>query len=54
MHEEDAEGIAKYQCAKCGHASEWMGFRTTTEAKRGIPCPKCNVTEQGLSATELK
>lgn len=30
------------QCGKCKHESEWLVFDTVTEAKRGIPCPKCN------------
>lgn len=34
--------IAQFQCRKCGLQSEWMTFDTVTEAKRGIPCPRCN------------
>lgn len=35
-------GIALFRCGKCSHQTDWTGFRTITEAKRGIPCPKCN------------
>lgn len=31
-----------FECSRCGHKEEWMNMRTVTEAKRGIPCPKCN------------
>lgn len=34
--------IAKFACAKCGHASAWLRIRTITEAKQGIACPCCN------------
>jgi DNA-directed RNA polymerase subunit RPC12/RpoP len=30
------------ECSKCGHQSEWLLFDTVTEAKRGLPCPRCN------------
>jgi phage FluMu protein Com len=29
------------RCAKCGHVSDWIRFDTVTEAKRGLPCPRC-------------
>lgn len=32
----------RYLCPRCGHETGWMGAKTVTEAKRGIPCPKCN------------
>jgi hypothetical protein len=39
----DADGlICKFRCKKCGFQSEWLKMPTVTEAKRGIPCPKCN------------
>jgi hypothetical protein len=38
----DAPKIARFECKRCGHDSGWAKVRTATEAKRGIPCPKCN------------
>lgn len=38
---------AHFVCAKCGE-NDWFGC-TRTEARRGIPCPKCN---DGLSEKE--
>ena len=29
-------------CRKCDYQSEWLRFDTVTEAKRGLPCPRCN------------
>lgn len=38
----DADGIiVQMRCRKCGYQSEWMHIDTVTEAKRGLPCPKC-------------
>jgi len=34
--------IAKLACSECGEETDWIEFRTVTEAKRGIPCPACN------------
>ncbi|WP_316172127.1 MULTISPECIES: hypothetical protein [unclassified Bradyrhizobium] len=34
--------ICQLQCRKCEHKSEWFVFATVTEAKRGLPCPRCN------------
>lgn len=36
--------ICQMQCVTCGMKTDWMEFDTDTEAKRGIPCPKCNQT----------
>jgi len=33
---------AAFECKHCGERSEWMRIQSVTEAKRGIPCPKCN------------
>jgi hypothetical protein len=33
--------IAKFKCA-CGYESGWLQVNTTTEARRGLPCPACN------------
>lgn len=32
----------RYQCARCGLETDWQTARTVTEAKRGIPCSRCN------------
>jgi hypothetical protein len=34
--------IVILECGKCGHKTDWLPFRTITEAKRGAPCPNCN------------
>lgn len=34
--------VVQFQCAKCKYQSDWCEFDTVTEAKRGLPCPKCN------------
>lgn len=39
---EETWGIVRFQCLKCGDETDWMRVETMTEAKRGIPCPKCN------------
>lgn len=51
MHVSDAGGDGpddvhvRYECQRCGHETGWMMARTVTEAKRGIPCPTCNVID---------
>ena len=30
------------RCAKCDYQSGRRRFPTVTEAKRGLPCPRCN------------
>lgn len=35
--------LVRYSCKRCGHETEWLDARTVTEAKRGIPCPQCNM-----------
>lgn len=45
-------GIALYKCGKCGHESVWTPFRTISEAKRGMPCPKCNQAESGEASAD--
>lgn len=53
MHVSDATGqccdddngaTVRMRCKRCGHQTGWLDFLTLTEAKRGIPCPKCNAT----------
>lgn len=41
-HEGEGFPICRMTCAKCGWESEWLEFDTATEAKRGIPCERCN------------
>ncbi len=31
----------RMECERCELATEWFQVRTVTEAKKGIPCPKC-------------
>ena len=31
----------RMQCARCSHMTDWIDL-TVTEAKRGIPCPRCS------------
>lgn len=40
----DTGPICQMQCLICGERTEWLEFESVTEAKRGIPCPKCNQT----------
>lgn len=40
--DEDDGGIAIFQRSKCKRQTDWIPFRTVTEAKRGIPCERCN------------
>lgn len=35
---------AEFECKRCGHRSKWQRVESVTEAKRGIPCPKCNAS----------
>lgn len=38
----NAGHIVQFRCARCGYDSGWVHVRTITEAKRGLPCPRCN------------
>ena len=40
------ETICVFRCRECDHTTEWTPVKSTTEAKRGIPCPKCNRNEE--------
>jgi hypothetical protein len=50
MHVSDAGGadhgegavIVTFRCGKCSYETEWLKCDTVTEAKRGLPCPRCN------------
>lgn len=33
--------LVRLGCSKCGHETCWQRM-LVTEAKRGMPCPKCN------------
>lgn len=39
---EDSQCMVVFYCWRCHHKTEWMLARSVSEAKRGIPCPKCN------------
>jgi DNA-directed RNA polymerase subunit RPC12/RpoP len=44
-HVEDAgQDMAFFVCHRCGWA-DWLRARTVSEAKRGVPCPTCNSTD---------
>lgn len=34
--------MCRMKCARCGTETDWLIFDTVTEAKRGVPCGKCN------------
>jgi hypothetical protein len=40
-HCEDGVNV-QMECRTCGYQSGWMTCDTVSEAKRGLPCPKCN------------
>lgn len=50
MHVVDAGGDCSgsgshsvvFECAKCGHKTDWQKVESVTEGRRGIPCPICN------------
>ena len=46
MHVIDAgpDDMVRMHCAKCGAETEWHR-RPRAEAKRGVPCPKCNAPD---------
>lgn len=37
--------LVRFMCARCEYETDWFVVDTVTEAKRGIPCPKCNNEE---------
>ena len=43
---EDASCV-QFQCKSCGHRSEWVRGLTVSVAKRGRPCPMCNIPHDG-------
>lgn len=40
--EEGTGAMVRMQCHRCDHITEWLTFDRVTDAKRGIPCPKCS------------
>lgn len=42
--DDERDVIVKFACVRCGYESDWMRCSTVTEAKRGMPCPRCNST----------
>ena len=34
--------ICCFRCRKCQYESRWLKVASVTEAKRGLPCPRCN------------
>ena len=42
----DAYCVVEMSCSKCGYQSGWIACRTITEAKCGLPCPRCNPAPQ--------
>ena len=41
---EQGEQLVALMCKKCSHESGWVTLPNVTIAKRGIPCPVCNLT----------
>ena len=41
---DEGDTFVKMKCRRCGTETEWMGM-PVKEARRGIPCPKCNLTK---------
>lgn len=46
--------VALFKCRKCGHESEWLECDNTTEVKKGIACPICNVVPDAKSTRQTK
>lgn len=41
---------AEFECDRCGYRSEWRPVESITDAKRGLPCPKCNDSARSAAA----
>lgn len=37
--------MVRMACSKCGHETEWFEVKSTTEGRKGVPCPTCNVDQ---------
>lgn len=35
-----------FQCSKCGHDAGWLFNMQISEIRRGLPCPRCNASEE--------
>ena len=42
---EDNWCIVMMHCSRCDLFTDWFQVQTVTEAKRGVPCPRCNGIE---------
>jgi DNA-directed RNA polymerase subunit RPC12/RpoP len=42
---EDGQCMVVFLCGRCDHKTDWLLAKNVTEAKRGMPCPKCNKPE---------
>jgi DNA-directed RNA polymerase subunit RPC12/RpoP len=42
----------RYGCQHCGYETPWIEARTATEAKKGVPCPRCNETDTPVREDE--
>lgn len=40
--DQDTGAVVRMQCPRCGHITDWVTFDRVTDAKRGMPCPRCN------------
>jgi len=38
--------VAQFRCSRCGTETDWLVIRTVSEAKRGIPCHRCNTARE--------
>lgn len=46
--EVEGEQWVMYRCNRCGHESDWTTASSVTAAKRGVPCPKCNLIMEAI------
>lgn len=55
MHVCDAgESCIQFACRHCGHKTDWLTWdNRVSEAKRGVPCPKCNPTLLGTASAAV-
>ena len=42
LKKEGANHVVQFQCFRCQYETDWVGVKTITEGRRGIPCPNCN------------
>lgn len=42
------------RCEQCDYQSGWLHFDTVTEAKRGLPCPKCNAEPSTITPQAVR